>query len=76
MLGQPQVSFSTSVDVLILGSGMAGLSAAMDPSEAGLSVMVAEKLDALGGESYESNAVMEVCGSQLQKDAGHHRDLR
>ena len=24
----------------------------------------------LGGESYESNAVMEVCGSQLQKDAG------
>ena len=70
VLGQPQVSFSTSVDVLILGSGMAGLSAAMDPSEAGLSVMVAEKLDVLGGESYESNAVMEVCGSQLQKDAG------
>ena len=32
--------------------------------------MVAEKLDVLGGESYESNAVMEVCGSQLQKDAG------
>ena len=70
VLGQPQVSFSASVDVLILGSGMAGLSAAMDPSEAGLSVMVAEKLDVLGGESYESNAVMEVCGSQLQKDAG------
>ncbi len=70
VLGQPAVSFSASVDVLILGSGVAGLSAAMDPAEAGLSVMVAEKLDVLGGESYESNAVMDVVGSQVQKDAG------
>lgn len=70
VLGQPAVSFSASVDVLILGSGVAGLSAAMDPAEAGLSVMVAEKLDVLGGESYESNAVMDVVGSKVQKDAG------
>ena len=70
VLGQPAVSFASSVDVLIVGSGVAGLSAAMDPAEAGLSVMVAEKLDVLGGESYESNAVMDVVGSQVQKDAG------
>lgn len=70
VLGQPAVSFSASVDVLILGSGVAGLSAAMDPAEAGLSVMAAEKLDVLGGESYESNAVMDVVGSKVQKDAG------
>ncbi len=67
---QPEISFSNKVDVLIVGSGMAGLSAAMAPVEAGYSVMVAEKLDLLGGESYEANGVMSIAGSSLQLDAG------
>src|SRR5699024_9800913 len=69
-VGQPPVSFSTSVDVLVVGSGIAGLSAAMAPAEAGLSVMVAEKLSLLGGESYSSNGIMHVAGSKLQQAAG------
>ncbi|MFR8008695.1 MAG: FAD-binding protein, partial [Gordonibacter urolithinfaciens] len=40
----PDVSFSSDVDVLVVGSGIAGLSAAMAPLEAGRSVMIAEKL--------------------------------
>ncbi|HIY83635.1 MAG TPA: FAD-dependent oxidoreductase [Candidatus Rubneribacter avistercoris] len=70
VVGQPPVSFSTSVDVLVVGSGIAGLSAAMAPAEAGLSVMVAEKLSLLGGESYSSNGIMHVAGSKLQQAAG------
>ncbi len=65
------VSFDTSVDVLIVGSGAAGLAAAMDPSEAGLSVLVAEKNSLLGGESFSSMGVLRVLGTQIQKAAGH-----
>lgn len=70
VVGQPQVLFSAETDVLIVGSGVAGLSAAMAPVERGHKVMVAEKLGVLGGESYDSNAILRVAGSQLQKDAG------
>lgn len=68
--GAADVSFSQSVDVLIVGSGIAGLSAAMDPLEAGLSVHVAEKQSLLGGESYLSNGVFYVVGTTLQETAG------
>ena len=50
VMGQPPIAFDADVDVLIVGSGVAGLSAAMDPLEAKRSVMVVEKLDLLGGE--------------------------
>ncbi len=66
----PKVAFSSEVDVLIVGSGIAGLSAAMAPAEAGRSVMVVEKLDLLGGESFSSNGIMRVSGSAFQKSAG------
>lgn len=69
-VGQPLVSFTTSVDVLVIGSGISGLSAAMAPVEAGYSVMVADKLTMLGGESYTANGVMYVAGSSLQRRAG------
>ena len=60
VMGQPPIAFDADVDVLIVGSGVAGLSAAMDPLEAKRSVMVVEKVDLLGGESYESNGVMRI----------------
>ncbi|WP_165247755.1 FAD-dependent oxidoreductase [Adlercreutzia sp. ZJ141] len=69
-VGQPAVSFDYNVDVLVVGSGMAGLSAAMLPVESGLSVLVMEREDLLGGESYESSGVIRVCDTQLQKQAG------
>ena len=34
VVAQPPVSFSNSVDVLVVGSGVSGLSAAMAPAEA------------------------------------------
>lgn len=66
----PAVSFTSDVDVLVVGSGIAGLSAAMAPLEEGRSVLIAEKLDLLGGESYASTGVMHVSGSAVQKEAG------
>ena len=69
-VGSPAVSFSSEVDVLIVGSGVAGLSAAMAPLDAGHSVMIVDKLDLLGGESYESNGVICVAGSDVQRKAG------
>ena len=68
--GSSAVSFSAEVDVLIVGSGVAGLSAAMAPVEAGRSVMIVDKLDLLGGESYASNGVICVAGSDVQRAAG------
>ncbi|WP_080801723.1 FAD-dependent oxidoreductase [Arabiibacter massiliensis] len=74
VMGQPAVSFSSDVDVLVVGSGIAGLSAAMAPLEAKRSVMVADKLDLLGGESFTSNGVMRVAGSGVQRAAGIKAD--
>lgn len=68
--GAAPVSFSQHVDVLVVGSGIAGFSAAMDPLEAGMSVLIAEKQSLLGGESYQSNGVFYVVGTTVQEDAG------
>ena len=48
VVGTAPVSFSEETDVLILGTGIAGMSAAMDPVEAGHKVMLVDKLDRVG----------------------------
>lgn len=70
LANNPEVNFTIEVDVLIVGSGIAGLSAAMAPAEAGATVMVIDKLDLLGGESFGANGVMQVSGSAFQRKAG------
>ncbi len=70
VLGSPTISFSQSVDVLIVGSGIAGLSAAMDAAESGYSVLIAEKRDLLGGESYDAVGVLHLAGTDAQIQAG------
>ena len=66
----PEVSFSVEYDALVVGSGIAGLSAAMPLVEAGRRVVVVDKLELLGGESYASSGVLRVAGSTIQTDAG------
>ena len=73
VVGSPAVSFSEEVDVLIVGSGIAGLSAAMDPIEQNRSVLVVEKTDLLGGESYNANGLFYLSGTSLQKNAGNKK---
>ena len=57
-------------DVLVVGSGMSGLSAAMKASEAGASVVVIEKLATIGGSSATSGGGIGASGSSVQKELG------
>ena len=61
---------SNSYDVIIIGTGFAGLSAAIEAKEAGASVLLLEKMKAAGGNSIISDGGMAVAGSALQKKHG------
>lgn len=65
VVGFAPVEFAEETDVLIVGTGIAGLSAAMDPVEAGYKVMLADKRDTYGGESFMACGVMNVSGSEM-----------
>ncbi|MEG2948302.1 MAG: FAD-dependent oxidoreductase [Raoultibacter sp.] len=73
-VGYTPVNFTEETEVLILGTGIAGMSAAMDPVEAGHKVMLVDKLERIGGESFIACGVMNVSGSKMQKDAGIEGD--
>jgi len=55
-------------DVVVIGSGFAGLAAAIEARKAGASVAVLEKRRVLGGNSMISGGIMAVAGSPLQKE--------
>lgn len=64
------VVFDEIVDVLVVGSGFAGMSAALQAREAGVSVMVIDKMPVFGGNSTINGGAMAVAGSPLQKQEG------
>ena len=57
-------------DVIVLGSGIAGLSAALAAHEAGLSALLIEKSDKLGGTTSDSYGLIWVGNNRLMRDAG------
>lgn len=60
-----------TTDVLVAGSGAAGISAAIDARRAGAEVLVVEKLNKLGGSSALSGGVIYAGGgTALQKALG------
>jgi 3-oxosteroid 1-dehydrogenase len=60
----------SSYDVVVLGSGIAGLSAALAAHEAGLKPVLLEKSDLLGGCTTNSYGLIWVGGNHLQVQAG------
>ena len=58
------------VDVVVVGSGFAGLAAAIETKKAGSSVMILEKRKARGGNSMISGGVVAAAGSRLQRKKG------
>ena len=58
------------VDVLVVGSGFAGLAAAIEAKEAGSSTLVLEKMPRIGGNSRINGGLMSVVGSDYQEEAG------
>ena len=61
-------------DFVVVGSGMAGLSGAVQAAQLGLSVIVLEKNAFLGGSTNVAEGVFGM-GSQIQKDAGQADSL-
>ena len=57
-------------DVIVVGSGLAGLAAAIEAAQAGCSVTVLEKMKGYGGNSTISDGYMAVAGSDMQIQAG------
>ncbi|MCL1036660.1 flavocytochrome c [Shewanella submarina] len=68
-------SFDEVVDVIVVGSGFAGMSAALQAREGGARVMVIDKMPVFGGNSTINGGAMAVAGSSLQKEAGIQDDV-
>ena len=71
LVGYEPVNFREEVDVLIIGSGYAGLAAAMAPALAGKSIAIIEKQGQIGGDSATSCCFMFANGTELQQAAGN-----
>lgn len=64
------VSWTEETDVLVVGSGFAGLAAAIEAKEAGAEVILIEKMQGYGGNSAINGGDMAAVGTRLQLEAG------
>lgn len=61
---------TTDVDVLVVGAGACGLSAAIAAHDCGMSTAILEKMDRPGGNSALSTGSVPAAGSRFQREAG------
>ena len=66
----PPRKWDKEVGVLIVGTGAAGLSAAIEAKKAGADVLILEKMPFLGGNTGVSTAAMNGVQSSIQKQKG------
>ncbi len=64
------VKWDESVDVIVIGTGFAGLSAAIEACNNGASVLVLEKMKGPGGNSLISDGGVAAAGTVEQANAG------
>jgi len=67
--GHPPAT-SDTYDVIVVGTGFAGLAAALEASRAGASVLIVEKMRSAGGNSIVSDGGFAAPGTGLQQRAG------
>src|SRR6202050_2103490 len=67
---RPNATTTRAVDVVVVGSGVAGLCAAVEAAEAGATVVVLERDGGLGGASAMSGAACNIVGTPLQRSLG------
>ncbi len=58
------------VDIVVVGSGFAGLTAAYEAKKAGANVIVIDKMPVAGGNSAINGGIMGVPGTEIQKEKG------
>jgi len=64
------IEWDEQKDIVIIGSGLAGLSAAIEANQAGASVIVFEKMNVTGGNTRISDGAVAAPNSYLQKKRG------
>ena len=70
----PKVPETNVYDVVVIGAGGAGFSAAITASDAGAKVVLLEKMPNVGGNSLVSGAEMAAAGNWVQKKLGIEGD--
>jgi urocanate reductase len=68
------IVFDQTADVVILGAGGAGLSAAIEARHAGASVIVLEKAATTGGTTSSSGGLIQAAGTSYQKQYTKFQD--
>jgi len=62
-------TWDEEADIIIVGSGFAGLAAAIEAKQAGSSVMILEKMRGYGGNSTISDGVVAAAATSMQADS-------
>ncbi len=72
--GLPVLAATMETDVVIVGAGGGGLSAAIEAADAGASVVLLEKMPFPGGSTIVSGGIIHAAGTQVQELAGYSDD--
>lgn len=70
MSGEVTEGFDTEVDLLVIGAGAGGMTAALTGAIAGLDVLLCEKTGMAGGTTATSGGTAWIPGSDLSRKAG------
>jgi flavocytochrome c len=70
ILEDDEKDWDENADVVVIGSGFAGLAAAIEAHNAGASVIILEKMNAPGGNSIISDGGIAAAGTEMQKKLG------
>lgn len=74
-LEEEAVDEEVTADVVVVGMGLAGVTASMSALDAGASVVAVEKSGAAGGSSKYSGGFITAVGSALQQQMGYDLDV-